>query len=72
MDFGEVVKVTSHGRVEYVKGALLFPDSPAENAEDEVEHEEGAEDDEGEEEHPVRGAPLGVVGLRREARQTTT
>ena len=45
---------------------VVFPDLPAENAEDEVEHEEGAEDDEGVEEHPVRGTPLGVVGLQRQ------
>ena len=37
---------------------------PAEYTKNEVEHEEGAEDDEGEEEHPVRGVPIRVVGLQ--------
>ena len=40
--------------------------SPAEYTKDEVEHEEGAEDDEGDEEHPVPGLPLRVVGLQAE------
>jgi hypothetical protein len=37
---------------------------PAEYAEDEVEHEEAAHDDEGDEEDPVEGAPYGIVGLK--------
>ncbi len=37
---------------------------PAEYAEDEVEHEEAAYDDEGDEEDPVEGAPYGIVGLK--------
>ena len=37
---------------------------PAENTKNEVEHEEGAEDDEGDEEHPVPPVPLRVVGLQ--------
>ena len=35
---------------------------PAENAKDEVEHEEGAEDDEGDEEDPVELGAGGVIG----------
>ena len=38
--------------------------SPAEYTKDEVEHEEGAEDDEGEEEHPVPSGSIRVVGLQ--------
>ena len=38
---------------------------PAQDSEDEIEHEEGADDDEGDEEDPVEGAPDGIVGLKR-------
>ena len=38
--------------------------SPAEDAEDKVEHEEAADDDERDEEDPVERAADGVVGLR--------
>ena len=37
---------------------------PAENAKDKVEHEEGADDDEGDEEHPVERVPKGIVCLQ--------
>jgi hypothetical protein len=37
--------------------------SPAENSEYEIEHEEAAHHDEGDEEHPVEHAPHRVVGL---------
>ena len=39
-------------------------DSPAEDAKDKVEHEEGADDDEGDEENPVESVPKCIVGLQ--------
>ena len=39
-------------------------DSPAEDAKDEVEHEKGANDDEGDEENPVESVPKCIVGLQ--------
>jgi hypothetical protein len=41
-------------------------DSPAEDTKNEVEHEEGSNDDEGNEVHPVEGAAQRVVGLREQ------
>ena len=37
---------------------------PAENAKDKVEHEKGADDDEGDEEDPVERVPKGIVCLQ--------
>ena len=39
--------------------------SPWEDSEHEIEHEEGAEDDEGDEVHPVEVAAHGVIGLKK-------
>ena len=39
-------------------------DSPAKDAKDEVEHEEGPDDDEGDEEHPVESVPKCIVCLQ--------
>ena len=39
-------------------------DSPTEYAKDKVEHEEGADDDERDEEHPVERVPKGIVCLQ--------
>ena len=36
---------------------------PTEDTKDKVEHEEGADDDEGDEENPVEGAPKGIICL---------
>ena len=38
--------------------------SPTEDAKDEVEHEEGSDDDEGDEEDPVESVPKCIVGLQ--------
>ena len=37
---------------------------PTEDAKDEVEHEEGSDDDEGDEENPVESVPKCIVGLQ--------
>ena len=37
--------------------------SPAEHTKDEVEHEEWAQDDEGDEEDPVEHGASGIIGL---------
>ncbi len=37
---------------------------PAQDTEDEIEHEERSDDDQGNEEHPVEGAAYRVVGLK--------
>jgi hypothetical protein len=42
---------------------------PAEDAEDEVEHEEWSDDDERDEEDPVVGAPNGIVRLKERNRK---
>ena len=39
-------------------------DSPTEDAKDKVEHEEGSDDDEGNEENPVESVPKCIVGLQ--------
>ena len=36
---------------------------PTENAKDEVQHEEGADDDEGDEENPVEGTSKSIICL---------
>ena len=40
---------------------------PAQDAEDEIEHEEGADDDEGNEEDPVEHRAESIIGLKFES-----
>ena len=55
-----------------LQGLMKVPSIlPTEYTKDEVEHEEGAEDNEGDEEHPVPAVPLRVVGLQASNRFLT-
>ena len=45
-------------------GRLEMDSLPTEDAKDEVEHEEGSDDDQGDEENPVESVPKCIVGLQ--------
>ena len=56
--------VTQSNRDMSFDGRQEMDSSPTEDAKDEVEHEEGPDDDEGDEEDPVESVPECIVGLQ--------